>query len=184
MEGELPGDGLAAYRYDGDNLMLALARKIVSGEEDEAETIEAISAQARDAESTAEEYLVDYGWMLVDVEAAAARVNGNRHPTPSASGRRSSLSLATGIMTTGRDPRGGPRATAVSAFVGGVRGVHGRGAGQAQGPQPQAPAHHPLDVRVGADPGGSRSAQEANRAVPSCTNRGGRRYISDGLFTL
>ena len=42
VEGELPEDGLAAYGDDGDDLMMALARKIVSGneEEDEAETVE------------------------------------------------------------------------------------------------------------------------------------------------
>ena len=44
VEGELPEDGLAAYGDDGDDLMMALARKIVSGneEEDEAETVESI----------------------------------------------------------------------------------------------------------------------------------------------
>ena len=56
VEGELPEDGLAAYGDDGDDLMMALARKIVSGEEeDEAETMEEVFAQARDAESEAEE---------------------------------------------------------------------------------------------------------------------------------
>ena len=41
VEGELPEDGLAAYGDDGDDLMMALARKIVSGEEeDETETVE------------------------------------------------------------------------------------------------------------------------------------------------
>ena len=41
VEGELPEDGLAAYGDDGDDMMMALARKIVSGdEEDEAETME------------------------------------------------------------------------------------------------------------------------------------------------
>ena len=33
VEGELPEDGLAAYGDDGDDLLLALARQIVSGEE-------------------------------------------------------------------------------------------------------------------------------------------------------
>ena len=56
MEGELPEDGLAAYGDDGDDLMLALARKIVNGDEDEAETVESVFAQARDSEATAEEY--------------------------------------------------------------------------------------------------------------------------------
>ena len=38
VEGELPEDGLAAYGDDGDDIMMALARKIVSGEEqDDAE---------------------------------------------------------------------------------------------------------------------------------------------------
>ena len=35
VEGELPEDGLAAYGDDGDDLMMALARKIVSGDKDE-----------------------------------------------------------------------------------------------------------------------------------------------------
>ena len=66
VEGELPEDGLAAY---GDDLMMALARKIVSGEEeDEAETAEEVLAQARDAEASAEELLVDDGWKMVRVE--------------------------------------------------------------------------------------------------------------------
>ena len=71
VEGELPEDGLAAYGDDGgrrDDLMLALARKIVNGDEDEAETVEAVFAAARDAETTAEEYLVDDGWKSADVE--------------------------------------------------------------------------------------------------------------------
>ena len=77
VEGELPEDGLAAYGDDGDDLMLALARKIVSGDEEDAESVEAVFAQARDAEASAEEYLVDDGWKLVAVEPEAVAVNGN-----------------------------------------------------------------------------------------------------------
>ena len=68
VEGELPEDGLAAYGDDGDDLMMALARRIVSGdeEEDEAETVEEVFAQARDAEASAEEYLVDDDWKAVE----------------------------------------------------------------------------------------------------------------------
>ena len=47
--------------------MIALARKIVSGEEDEAETVEEVLAAARDAEAVAEEFLVDGGWEPVEV---------------------------------------------------------------------------------------------------------------------
>ena len=79
VEGELPEDGLAAYGDDGDDVMMALARKIVNGdeEEDEAETIEDVLAQARDAEATAEEYLVDDGWKVVELEPETVGVNGN-----------------------------------------------------------------------------------------------------------
>ena len=80
VEGELPEDGLAAYGDDGDDLMMALARKIVSGDEEEdAETMEEVFAQARDAEASAEEYLVDDGWKPVEVEPEAAPVNWNGH---------------------------------------------------------------------------------------------------------
>ena len=84
VEGELPEDGLAAYGDDGDDLMMALARKIVSGdEEDETETVEEVFAQARDAEATAEELLVDDGWRPVEIEPEIIAVNGNGHaPTP------------------------------------------------------------------------------------------------------
>ena len=80
VEGELPEDGLAAYGDDGDDMMMALARKIVSGdEEDEAETMEEVFAQARDAEASAEEYLVDDGWKPVEVEPEVVAGNGNGH---------------------------------------------------------------------------------------------------------
>ena len=50
VEGELPEDGLAAYGDDGDDMMMALARRIVSGEEDDAgdETMEEVFAQAQE----------------------------------------------------------------------------------------------------------------------------------------
>ena len=82
VEGELPEDGLAAFGDDGDDMMMALARKIVSGDEeedDEAETVEEVFAQARNAEATAEELLVDDGWKLVEVEPETIGVNGNGH---------------------------------------------------------------------------------------------------------
>ena len=79
VEGELPEDGLAAFGDEGDDLMMALARKIVSGEEDEAETVEEVFAQVRDAEAAAEELLVDDGWKVVEVEPETVSVNGNVH---------------------------------------------------------------------------------------------------------
>ncbi len=80
VEGELPEDGLAAFGDDGDDLLMALARKIVSGDEKEdAETVEEVFTAARDAEATAEELLVDEGWRTVEVEPEAVPVNGNGH---------------------------------------------------------------------------------------------------------
>ena len=89
VEGELPEDGLAAYGDDGDDVMMALARKIVSGDEEEADdgTMEEVFAQARDAEAEAEEYLVDGDWKAVEslpraghgVEPETVEANGNGH---------------------------------------------------------------------------------------------------------
>ena len=77
VEGELPEDGLAAFGDDGDDLMMALARRLVGGDEEdtEEETVEEVFAQARDVEATAEELLVDEGWKAVEVEPEAAAVN-------------------------------------------------------------------------------------------------------------
>lgn len=72
VEGELPEDGLAAYGDEGDDLMMALARKIVSGEQDVDETVEEVFAAAQDAVTEAEELLVDADWRPVEV-------NGNGH---------------------------------------------------------------------------------------------------------
>ena len=78
VEGELPEDGLAAYGDDGDDLMMALARKIVSGDEDaDAESVEEVFTQARDAEAASEELLVDDGWKVVEIEPETIAVNGN-----------------------------------------------------------------------------------------------------------
>ena len=81
VEGELPEDGLAAYGDDGDDLMMALARKIVSGDGEETDdgTVEDAFAQARDAEASAEELLVDDGWKAVEVEPETVETNGNGH---------------------------------------------------------------------------------------------------------
>jgi len=77
VEGELPEDGLAAYGDDGDDLMLALARKIVAGEED-AGSVESVFEQARQVAAEAEALLVDEGWHEPEPEpvavAAAAAV--------------------------------------------------------------------------------------------------------------
>ena len=62
VEGELPEDGLAAYGDDGDDLMMALARRIVNGEDEDQEPVESVFARARESEAEAEEMLVDDDW--------------------------------------------------------------------------------------------------------------------------
>ena len=162
VEGELPEDGLAAYGDDGDDMMMALARKIVSGDEEEdAETMEEVFAQARDAEATAEEYLVDDDWKAVEIEPEAVAVNGNGH-------HADGIGPTVKLVPSNRRHANGNGHAAVE--VNG-NGHHDDEAPEPQqtlfswaefmaeepvkpeGPQPQGSARHPLDVRVGADRG-------------------------------
>ena len=71
VEGELPEDGLAAYGDDGDDLMLALARKIVAGEEDTG-SVESVFAQAQQVAAEAEVLLVDAEWRRPEPELVVA----------------------------------------------------------------------------------------------------------------
>ena len=167
VEGELPEDGLAAFGDEGDDMMMALARKIVSGdEEDEAETVEQVFAHVKDAEASAEELLVDDGWKVVEVEPETVEVNGNgKHANGSghyadphrADGRacpsqRPARQRERARACPGerqRPPGRGPGVAADAVLLGGVRG---RGAGQAQGTQPQGPTRNRVPVRLGAYP--------------------------------
>ena len=81
VEGVLPEDGLAAFGDEGDDLMMALARKIVSGEAEETETAigEEVFTQARDAVTEDEEQLVDVDWRPVEVNGNGHNTNGNGH---------------------------------------------------------------------------------------------------------
>ena len=78
VEGELPEDGLAAYGDDGDDLMLALARKIVAGEED-ADSVESVFAQAQQVAAEAEALLVDAEWVAPEPVVIEVTANGNGH---------------------------------------------------------------------------------------------------------
>ena len=78
VEGELPEDGLAAYGDDGDDLMLALARKIVAGEED-ADSVESVFLQAQQVAAEAEALLVDAEWAAPEPVVVEVHANGNGH---------------------------------------------------------------------------------------------------------
>ena len=80
-----------AFGDDGDDLTLALARKVVSGEDAVAESVEQVLAPARAAEAASEELLVDDEWKVIEAEpelvevrpvgtnGRVALVNGNGH---------------------------------------------------------------------------------------------------------
>ena len=129
VEGELPEDGLAAYGDDGDDMMMALARKLVldhdrgivsGGEEDENETtMEEVFAQARNAESEAEELLVDDGWKAVEVEPETVEVNGNGHHDEDPEPQQSLFSWAEFMAEEPVKPKGRnrkPQPAAASLF--------------------------------------------------------------------
>ncbi|MBI4218875.1 MAG: hypothetical protein HY682_01945, partial [Chloroflexi bacterium] len=79
VEGELPEEGLAAFGDDGDDLMLALAKRIVHDDRDHAtdnETVEAMFARARTASDEAERLLVDdQPEKVIPAAVAAARAS-------------------------------------------------------------------------------------------------------------
>ena len=81
VEGELPENGLAAYGDDGDDLMLALARKIVAGEEDDG-SVESVFAQAQQVAAEAEALLVDAEWAAPEPLAAGAGTDGPGDEAP------------------------------------------------------------------------------------------------------
>ena len=98
VEGELPSDGLAAFGDDGDDLMLALARKIVAGEED-AGSVESVFEQARQVAAEAEALLVDEGWhapepAIAEAETAAVAAGAGESHDEAGEQQRSLFSWA------------------------------------------------------------------------------------------
>ena len=86
----LQADALAAF---GDDLMLALARKIVAGEED-ADSVESVFAQAQQVAADAEALLVDADWAAPEplfswaefmAEEPAEPKRRSRRPAPASS---------------------------------------------------------------------------------------------------
>ena len=122
--------------------------------------MEAVFAQARDAEAASEEFLVDDGWKVVEVEPEAVEVNGNGHHADGI-GPTVELVLDTGHHTNGNghaavEVNGNGHSDEVpepqqSLFS--WAEFMAEGAGQAQGPGPQASARSRVPVRVGADRG-------------------------------
>ena len=98
VEGELPEDGLATYGDDGDDVMMALARKIVSGDEEEAddETMEEVLAQAQERRERGRG--VPGGRRLEGRRDRAGDHRGQRERTPRQRARRPVRSRAYGRL--------------------------------------------------------------------------------------
>nr|MDA8216288.1 helicase-related protein [Dehalococcoidales bacterium] len=64
IEGELPEDGLAALEGDGQDVFLALARRLTERGSGEEQSLESLFAQSRAIEAEAEDYLVDGEWEI------------------------------------------------------------------------------------------------------------------------
>ena len=65
----MPEDGLAGYGDTGDDLMMALARKLVSGDTED-EPVEAIFQQAQQIAAEADQLLVDAEWERTEPQPA------------------------------------------------------------------------------------------------------------------
>ena len=109
VEGELPEDGLAAYGDDGDDLMLALARKIVAGEKD-ADSVESVFAQAQQVAAEAEALLVDAEWaspepVAVAVETVTVGADADDRRDDAGEGQRSLFSWAEFMAGEQEQPR-------------------------------------------------------------------------------
>lgn len=58
IEGELPEDGLAALGGDGQDMLLALARRLTEEHANDGQSLEALFARRREADKNADDYLV------------------------------------------------------------------------------------------------------------------------------
>ena len=121
-----------AFGDDGDDLTLALARKVVSGEDAVAESVEQVLAPARAAEAASEELLVDDEWKAIEAEpelvevrpvgtnGRVALVNGNGHQEEEAvEGRQSLFSWVEFLAKEPAQPqgrKGKPKPASTSLF--------------------------------------------------------------------
>ena len=158
VEGELPEDGLAAYGDDGDDLMMALARKIVSGDEEDETRRRWRRSSPRPG--TPRPAPRNTWWTTtgkaVEIEPEAIAVNGNGHH---ANGIGPSVEL---LLGNGRLPVNGnghhDEAPEPQQSLFSWAEFHGRRAGQAEGQGRQDPGPVTVPVRVGGGTGAGGGA--------------------------
>ncbi len=133
--------------------------------EDEAEPVEEVFAQARNAEVTVEELLVDDGWKLMEIEPETINgngdhANGNGHDDLFGIGPTVELVPVNGIGH--HDMAEEPQQSLFSWFEFMAE------PGEAEGPQEQAPARKHLDVRVGDGAGAGADEGTGRRGTLGC----------------
>lgn len=95
--GELPEEGLATLESVGQDLLLALARRLVDGDAGEAQSFETLFADARRTEDAADEFLVAGGWdEAVEPDRELLRIEVCQ--TPVADGALSGLPLFNAVV--------------------------------------------------------------------------------------
>ena len=144
VEGELPEDGLAAYGDDGDDLLIALARKIVAGEED-AGSVESVFEQARQVAAEAEALLVDEGWHAPEPEPVAVVEAVERRRTPRTRSRSARCSRG---RSSWPGSQGSRRRAASATRLPRCPCSSGRSSGSRKGPWSPRSAR-PFDTRGG-----------------------------------
>ena len=191
VEGELPEDGLAAYGDDGDDLMMALARKIVSGDEEEDET----EARSSHRPGTPRPAPRSTWWTT-----AGSRWRSSRRPsrstgtatTQTASGRRSSWSWTPATTPTATDTqpsRSTGTATATRSRSRSSRCSPGRSSwprsrsSRRAGAASLSPQPPPCSIGRSAWSRSGRRSRSARAARP-VTRGGGHRCCGDSLPRL
>ena len=163
VEGELPEDGLAAYGDDGDDMMMGPGpqdrqrRGGGRGRDDGGGVRPGQERRKRGRRAAGGRRLEGRRSRAGDGRGQRERPPRRRHRAYGRAGpghrpprQRQRTRSRGGQRERQRPPRRGPGAAADAVLLG---GVHGRGAGEAEGPQAEASVRHPLDVRVGADCG-------------------------------
>jgi hypothetical protein len=93
VEGELPEDGLAAMEGDGQDVFLALARRLTNQAPSDWQSLEALFAESRKAEAEAEGFLAEGDW-----QPEPERVD---HPLPAGEVPLVDADLWTQVLTGG-----------------------------------------------------------------------------------
>jgi len=118
VEGELPADGLATLEGDGQDLFVALARRLVEQSPSDGHSLEALFARTRASETEADGYLATGEWQtdvtpMVSASAPSFPVDGGNDAwaqvfagdgLPGARVGEGTMAAGSGVMTSFEEP--------------------------------------------------------------------------------